>query len=284
MKINRTKLTGFFLAVSSLILGISMINSDNGIAGRVGSPGETTCNTGGCHVGNALNAAGGSITISAPTLTNWQYFPGAVYPISVTIARAGCPIFGIGFEALRASGANAGTLTAGTGTTIKVANILGNSRSNIVHALNGGTSSTGSKTFTFNWTAPAAGTGTVTFYAAGNATNGSGTTSGDFIYTTSQTVTESATGIEEGNLVASSIAIHPNPVMDNINLSFQMNSNEEVTIRILSLEGKLVETVVQEKLQSGKHNLVIPAPSEKGVYLLEIDHNTGTATRKIVVL
>jgi len=283
MKINRTKLTGFFLAASSLIVGISMVNSDNGIAGRVGSPGETTCNTSGCHVGNSLNAAGGSITISAPTLTNWQYFPGAVYPISVTIARAGCPIFGVGFEALRSTGANAGTLTAGVGTTLKTATILGNSRTNIVHTLNGGTSSTGSKTFTFNWTAPAAGTGTVTFYAAGNATNGNGSPSGDFIYTTSQTVTESATGIEEG-LIASSIAIHPNPIVDNINLSFQLKSNENVTVRIFSMEGKLVETAVQEKLQSGKHNLVIPAPTQKGVYLLELDHSSGTATRKIVVL
>ncbi|MGR6086917.1 MAG: choice-of-anchor V domain-containing protein [Arcticibacter sp.] len=283
MKINRTKLTGIFLAASSLVVGISMINSDNGIAGRVGSPGETTCNTSGCHIGNSLNAAGGSITISAPTLANWQYFPGAVYPISVTVSRAGCPIFGVGFEALRSTGANAGTLTAGSGTTLKTATILGNSRTNIVHTLNGGTSSTGSKTFTFNWTAPAAGTGTVTFYAAGNATNGNGSTSGDFIYTTSQTVTESATGIEEG-LIASSIAIHPNPIVDNINLSFQLKSNEDVTVRIISMEGKLVETAIQEKLQSGKHNLVIPAPTQKGVYLLELDHSSGTATRKIVVL
>ncbi|MFM8951362.1 MAG: choice-of-anchor V domain-containing protein [Bacteroidota bacterium] len=283
MKINRTKITGLFIAASSLIVGISMISSNNGIAGRVGSPGETTCNTSGCHTGNALNAPGGSITISAPTLVNWQYFPGAVYPISVTISRAGCPIYGVGFEALLSSGANAGTLTAGTGTTIKIANILGNSRTNVVHTLNGGASTTGSKTFTFNWTAPAAGTGTVTFYAAGNATNGSGSTSGDFIYTTSQTVTESATGVEEG-LVASSIAIHPNPVTDNINLSFQLLSSEEVAVQILSLEGKLVETAIQEKLQSGKHNLVIPAPTQKGIYLLELDHSSGSITRKIVVL
>lgn len=283
MKINRTKLAGIFLAASTLIVGVSMISSDNGIAGRTGSPGETTCNTSGCHVGNALNAAGGSITISAPTLANWQYFPGAVYPISVTVSRAGCPIFGVGFEALRSSGANAGTLTAGVGTTLKAATILGNTRTNIVHTLNGGTSSTGSKTFTFNWTAPAAGTGTVTFYAAGNATNGNGSTSGDFIYTTSQTVTESATGIEEG-VVASSIKIHPNPIVDNINLSFQLMSNEEVAVRILSLEGKLVETALQEKLQSGNHNLVIPAPTQKGIYLLELNHSSGTATRKIVVL
>lgn len=283
MKINRTKLAGIFLAASTLIVGVSMISSDNGIAGRTGSPGETTCNTSGCHVGNALNATGGSITISAPTLANWQYFPGAVYPISVTVSRAGCPIFGVGFEALRSTGANAGTLTAGVGTTLKAATILGNTRTNIVHTLNGGTSSTGSKTFTFNWTAPAAGTGTVTFYAAGNATNGSGSTSGDFIYTTSQTVTESATGIEEG-IVASSIKIHPNPIVDNINLSFQLMSNEEVAVRILSLEGKLVETALQEKLQSGNHNLVIPAPTQKGIYLLELEHSSGTSTRKIVVL
>ncbi|MFM7767893.1 MAG: T9SS type A sorting domain-containing protein, partial [Bacteroidota bacterium] len=68
------------------------------------------------------------------------------------------------------------------------------------------------------------------------------------------------------------------------NLSFQLLSSEEVAVQILSLEGKLVETAIQEKLQSGKHNLVIPAPTQKGIYLLELDHSSGSITRKIVVL
>ncbi len=47
-----------------------------------------------------------------------------------------------------------------------------------------------------SWTAPAAGAGAVTFYAAGNAADGCGTDLGDFIYTTTVTSQEgSATDV-----------------------------------------------------------------------------------------
>src|SRR5204863_5741524 len=50
-----------------------------------------------------------------------------------------------------------------------------------------------SGTWTFSWTAPGPGAGTVKFYAAGNAANGTGTNAGDKIYTTSVTSTEGST-------------------------------------------------------------------------------------------
>jgi hypothetical protein len=43
--------------------------------------------------------------------------------------------------------------------------------------------------FTFSWTAPAAGTGTVTFYAAGNAVNYNNNSNGDNSGFTSLTIT-----------------------------------------------------------------------------------------------
>lgn len=46
--------------------------------------------------------------------------------------------------------------------------------------------------FEFDWTAPAAGSGAVSFYAAGNAANGDGTNQGDYIYTTSLVIQEDA--------------------------------------------------------------------------------------------
>ena len=44
---------------------------------------------------------------------------------------------------------------------------------------------TGGVSFEFDWTAPAAGAGSVIFYAAANAASGDGTPAGDRIYTTS---------------------------------------------------------------------------------------------------
>ena len=99
-----------------------------------------------------------------------------------------------------ASGANAGTLNAGTGSTIKTAMIGGNNRRNVVHQQDSGTGN-GSHTWTFSWQAPATDQGDVTFYCSGNAANGNGTTSGDHIYTFSQVVNAAIpNGVAQGQL------------------------------------------------------------------------------------
>jgi hypothetical protein len=46
----------------------------------------------------------------------------------------------------------------------------------------------GSNTWTFLWTAPPESAGEIVFYAAGNAANGDGSPSGDFIYTTTAAI------------------------------------------------------------------------------------------------
>ncbi len=172
-----------------VVLTGSMMD-DNGKAGRTGSPNENPCTTS-CHNTYALNSGPGSISIQSQGMTNFVYTPGQVYAMSVTVSQTGVGLFGVGIEALTSTNNNAGTLTItdAASTQIKTATVSGISRRNIVHKLNGGLSSN-SKVFNFSWTAPAAGTGNVTFYFAGNASNSSGTDAGDYIYTGSQVITE----------------------------------------------------------------------------------------------
>ncbi len=187
---QKKNLVAFLLITSVILMSMSSGHyeeSDDGKAGHNGSPGELTCAKSTCHTTYTLNSGPGSVSISAPGMTNWQYTPGQSYSISVTIAQASMPLFGFGFEALLASGANAGTLTAGTGSHTLNATVSGNSRKTVTHLLDAGLT-TGSHTFTFTWVAPASGV-PVTFYAAGNAANDNGTKLGDYIYTTSQAVT-----------------------------------------------------------------------------------------------
>jgi large repetitive protein len=178
-----------YLLPMIFIVMTSSILSDNGKSGRTGSPGETTCVN--CHGDFAANTGGGSITITNVGMTNWQYTPGQTYPITVTVARTGSSIFGLGLECLTAANANAGTLaiTNAASTQIKTATVSGVVRNNIVHTLNGGLTAN-TKSFTFNWTAPPAGTGTVKFYYAGIAGDNDGGESGDYVYNSSKTVTE----------------------------------------------------------------------------------------------
>ncbi len=163
--------------------------SDNGKAAKTGSPSEVFCTD--CHGDFALNSGGGSATIQAPTMSGFQYTPGQTYAMSVTISRSASTLFGVGIEALTSANQNAGTLniTDAASTQIKSATAGGVSRRNIVHTLDGGATSA-SKVFNFSWTAPAAGTGNVTFYFCGAACNGNGNEGGDYCYSGSQLLTE----------------------------------------------------------------------------------------------
>jgi len=155
-----------------------------GKAGSNGSPGEGTCASGSCHNSFALNSGTGSVAISVVGLINGNmYVPGQTYQVSVTVQQQGIGLFGFGVEALQASGANAGTWTAASDSHILNATVSGNSRATVAHIDNSGFNSN-TRTWSFSWTAPVNEI-PVTMYAAGNAANGTGSTGGDYIYTTS---------------------------------------------------------------------------------------------------
>lgn len=279
------KITLIILAVSSLSF-LSAIMKEDGRAGATASPGETSCNTSGCHNGNLVNSGGGSILIDAPTMTGWEYIPGQVYPINVTVAKTGVSLFGFGFEALRSTGANGGMLsiTNAVQTRILTAVISGNVRTNVVHKLNGG-ATPNLHTFTFNWTAPVTGTGDITFYSAGNAANGNGSTSGDFIYTTSQIVTESTSGLED---IANnySVQVFPNPAIEKLNIRFKVEEPAFVEIKLVDIAGKVSAMVFSNELSTGDHALhhSIPETFTPGIYFLRIAIGDALMVKRVVLL
>lgn len=177
------------LIPGSVLLFTSSMLRQSGIAGKTGSPGETTCQS--CHADFALNSGPGTISISNSGMNNWQYVPGQTYPITLTVTQVGMTKFGFGLECLTSANLNAGTLSIVDPNATKLLGKLVNgvNRINATHTLNG-TYNNDSQSFIVNWTAPPAGTGPVTFYFAGNATNDDLTTSGDYIYSASQQVTE----------------------------------------------------------------------------------------------
>lgn len=247
MSMRKTILqSAFWLSVASIFF--FGVQNDNGKAGSTGSPGEDNCTD--CHGGTAVNSAGGAISITSPDMVNWEYTPGQTYTINVTVAESGINLFGFGFEALLASGANAGTLNAGAGSIIKTAMIGGNNRRNVVHQQDSGTGN-GSHTWTFTWQAPSTDQGDVTFYCAGNATNGNGATSGDHVYTFSQVVNAAIpNGVTQGQLNDWSI------VNQRANGQLMINgssvSAETLTVKIFNLSGQ--ELFVQNGIAVGSGN------------------------------
>jgi uncharacterized protein (TIGR03437 family) len=143
-----------------------------------GAPNERTCTL--CHGGNP-NTGSGTVTITFPGAS---YVPNQTYAIQVTVSDPNAVRWGFELTA-RAdanSGVEAGTMASTDGMTQVVqADVL----QWIEHTLQGTrVGKRQSATFQFNWTAPAANSGTIVFYAAAVAANGDGTNTGDLVYTT----------------------------------------------------------------------------------------------------
>ncbi len=271
--------TVFLIFVCLAIVAVADILDKDGKAARTGSPGEFDCT--GCHTSFPVNSGPGSISISSPNLTNWQYVPGQVYQIDVTVAQSGVGLFGFGFEALRTSNnTNGGTLsiTNSTQTSLKSASVSGSSRTNVVHKLNGGLSAN-THTFSFNWTAPATNIGNIRFWTAGNAANNNNDSINDYIYKTSQLVTPLSVGLNE-NSQASDLQTYPNPAKEQFTVS-GLKEAELVSYQMIDMQGKVVLSKQEVVLNN---SLVINLAEElqDGIYIFSLMTKEKTVSTRIL--
>ncbi len=256
------------------------MDSDNGKAGKTGSPGETTCAESGCHVGTPVNGGGGSVTISSSNMTNWEYVPGQQYSISVTVAENARNLFGLGVEALQSNGDNAGTLVAGLGTQIKTKTVSGFVRKNIVHNTNTGASAN-AHTFTFTWNAPTTDVGEVTFYVAGNATNNDGDEAGDHVYTTTQ-VASAAVSVFEIENEKINFSLYPNPADNQINVTYELTQASQVGLNVFDTRGTLVKSLSNQNQSSGLVKQAYDISDlSAGVYMFQIRIDNKLSASKV---
>jgi hypothetical protein len=171
-------------------------NAGGAPAGTTGSPADgTTCANQGCHTGSAVIPITGWITSNIP---GSGYVPGHVYSITAKAVYIGRSKFGFEVSPQNAAGNVLGTMTpVGIKTHLNGAGyITQTGNANI---------GTDSLSWTFNWTAPASGSGNLTFYGAFNCANGNSAVSGDLIYTSTLAVIEAPSpGVDAGILAVSS--------------------------------------------------------------------------------
>ena len=149
LRFSAIMLAAFILAFT---LTSSVFAHSNGApSAKTGSPGDgSTCTS--CHGGSTSNVSGW-ITSNIPPA---GYTGGSSYTITVTVSGTGKKGFELSPQ--NVSGTQLGVLAAGTG------NKLVGGTKYVTHSSAG--ASTGTSTWSFTWTAPAAGTGNVTLYAA----------------------------------------------------------------------------------------------------------------------
>ncbi len=200
MKINQSRITTVKLVVIGLavLFGAAVFFAVPNDSGRVaatsngpspsftGAPGENNCTV--CHGSFDVNSGSGGVVISGIPA---NYRPGQQIPVTVTVTHPGAVVFGFQLTAIDNLGRAAGTLVVPPMTPqqlqLRSGLLGGNNRSYIEHTIDGITPTVfDTKSWTFNWTAPATRVGRIGFYAAGNGGNDGEGAAGDYIYTTSR--------------------------------------------------------------------------------------------------
>lgn len=263
------------VAAISLPFSFEASSDSNGApVARAGAPldaGGANCTS--CHAGTATTVPG-LITSNIPAS---GYVPGATYTITASISVTGINKYGFEISP-QSTGSNAlkGTITL----TNTLETQLKGSGKYITHKT-AGTSGTGGKTWSFNWTAPAAGSGTVTFYGAFNAANGNNANSGDQIKLSTLAVNEDISGIHENYEASDLINVFPNPVADKLNIKCDIPARDITMIGVFSIDGKLVRTISKEEMQNSMITAdvsTLPA----GTYFVSIRTEDAVATKRIV--
>lgn len=230
-----------------------LLNSYSGQAptsGHTGSPGDnnSTCASSSCHIGSATPVSQ-MITTNIPST---GYEAGKTYDVTFTISESGRSKFGFQLTSENSSGVKKGVFQATSATQIQ------NNGTHITHKL-ASTAGTNSKAWTVQWIAPAAGSGPISFYGAGNATNGQGNRTGDLIKTSNLTVEESITSSLVENSIKS-IRVFPNPAQNSISIEGIKNAE----FAIMNLNG---QTVMNGSTESGSIDI---SELNKGIYFVQI--------------
>jgi hypothetical protein len=220
-------------------------NPEGAPAGNTGSPADgTTCSKSGCHNGTAVTQAG-IITSDVPTS---GYLPGNTYNITVSLSGSGKKGFQVSPQDI--NGNVIGNLIAGTGTKI-----LGTKY--ITHTA---AKSTTSCTWTFQWIAPAAGKGAITFYGAFAITQ-------DATKKSTLIIPEASTVQGVSNEANAKISVYPNPASDFI----QIKLIDPISVgkaMLFDLSGKLVIT---ENFESNEFTMNVQSIPAGSYYLRVTD-------------
>jgi hypothetical protein len=255
-----------YLLLSSYSTGIGGMSPSYDYTG---SQGATCAN---CHGGaSSTTSASFSFVDKATSLpvTNGKYTPGKTYTVTLKGVNTGSLVkFGYQAEPVTAAMAAAGTLTV-TQSSQQVSTMNGGRK--LIESTTRLTASSASNlAASFDWIAPIAGTGTVTFYGVVNAVNGTGGQGGDAVSpSTNSVLTENTASIESVNGLAT-IQLYPNPATDIINLRLEGVQVGGYLATVYNLSGqqvaatefgvvnmKSIQQINTANLPSGLYQLVV---------------------------
>ena len=247
-----------------------------GLGNLSGSAGSASCSGGTCHAsGSAANtfAVGGNIVglysnATATAAVVGGYVPGTKYYVKLTAGNT-TPLPKFGFQASCVSGTttkiNAGTLAAmpSSNTVVKTGPI------NVIEHTKALTATSLQYVSIFEWTAPPAGTGDVTFYVIVNAVDGTNTPANDQpSIGMTKTFYEKTTSINEKiNNIASKV--YPNPCSNVLNI--ETTSTAKFMATVYDVAGRQV-------IAPSHQSSIDVSSLTNGLYMLRLNTEEGQQT------
>ena len=253
------------MILTPAVIFLLMSNSNGSIGGKSGSIGDAghTCTD--CHSGSATPIAGWITTNVPPE----GYTPGQTYTITATGTHSGVVKFGFELTVENSLGSKVGTLQIAEPARTK----LTNNNHAVTHTSAGNVPSGNTNTWTMNWVAPSNISGNIGIYAAFNAANGNGNTSGDVIY-------KSSTFISMFTPPAVLVSIDPSVgnqgdsiqvTITGTNTSF--DGTESVSLSFVSNGFEIInaESVTAENSTTLHAQFFLPSDASVGLWDLHVD-------------
>lgn len=80
------------------------------------------------------------------------------------------------------------------------------------------------------------------------------------------------------------VLIYPNPSNGSFKIDYNLPENSDVTISILSMDGRLIESVLSKYLKKGKHSLCWQNNSlPTGTYIVKIQYDNQLTYKKLII-
>ncbi|MCB0516999.1 MAG: choice-of-anchor V domain-containing protein [Chitinophagales bacterium] len=240
-----------------------------------GAPGQSSCNANGCHAVTPNSASGNVQIVSAATD---GYASNKTYAMNINISDNTAQRFGFQMVALDGEGNSSGSFIAGSDNKTALQTQAGLQFINHKNTPNPSAS-----TFSFQWLAPGTDTGPITFYAAANAANGNGSSTGDHIYTNSLVLQPKIyTGINNINTTQLAWQVSPNPITDFLQLDIYTASSKNFTLKMVDLQGKLIQEWRNIKANNHFSEKFSVQEAPAGIYFLQLSNGKFAQTQKVV--
>ena len=253
-------LTACLTGILSLSAGLALAFSSGPPDARTNAPGEGNCTA--CHTSFTLNSGSGSLSVSG---INGSYEAGQIYDLVISLDDQGASRWGFEFTVIDDNGFAIGTVASQNNN----AQISSTATRDYAKQTLAGTQigTTGGVSWTVRWTAPSSGAGNATIYLAGNAADGSFSSSGDRIYAISETWAEGTLTPAPVPAIAAAVLRpnYPNPFNPRTTVAYELAETQWVRLSIYSIDGRLVKILTDGVRSEGKHESLWNGLNERGL-------------------